>query len=269
MSLPCVTDTASTQSKPAGFGLWLQYGENLLVSFALAAMMILPLAEIVLRKTLHVGLVGSSAFVQHFTLAVGVLGGAIAAREGRLLSLSTLAGLLKGKWKTAATIFSNSFASAITVFLCVASFQFVLSEKQSGNKLAYDIPVWIIQTILPIGFALVTWRLIRHASEKWRGRAIAILLAGLFVWIASRPPFEPAKMVVPALIGLVIATVLGAPVFTTLGGAALILFWGDGSPIASIPLDHYRLVTNPSLPAIPLFTLAGYFLAEEIGRAHV
>ena len=33
-------------------------------------------------------------------------------------------------------------------------------------------------------------------------------------------------------------------------------------PIASIPLDHYRLVVNPSLPMIPLFTLAGYFLAE-------
>jgi tripartite ATP-independent transporter DctM subunit len=42
----------------------------------------------------------------------------------------------------------------------------------------------------------------------------------------------------------------------------LILFWGADLPIASIPLDHYRLVINPSLPTIPLFTLAGYFLAE-------
>ncbi|PYV83099.1 MAG: C4-dicarboxylate ABC transporter permease, partial [Acidobacteria bacterium] len=47
-----------------------------------------------------------------------------------------------------------------------------------------------------------------------------------------------------------------------MGGAALILFWSADLPIASIPLDHYRLVTNPSLPTIPLFTLAGYFLAE-------
>jgi TRAP-type C4-dicarboxylate transport system permease large subunit len=52
-------------------------------------------------------------------------------------------------------------------------------------------------------------------------------------------------------------------VFTTLAGAALILFWGDGLPIASIPIDLYRLTVNPSLPAIPLFTLAGYFLAES------
>src|SRR3989454_11438188 len=53
--------------------------------------------------------------------------------------------------------------------------------------------------------------------------------------------------------------------YTTLfrsGGAALILFWGEEVPIASIPVETYRLVVSPTLPTIPLFTLAGYFLAE-------
>ena len=48
----------------------------------------------------------------------------------------------------------------------------------------------------------------------------------------------------------------------SLGGAALILFWGEDLPIASISLTHYSMVTNPTLPTVPLFTLAGYFLAE-------
>ncbi|MCI0419453.1 MAG: TRAP transporter large permease subunit, partial [Acidobacteria bacterium] len=91
---------------------------------------------------------------------------------------------------------------------------------------------------------------------------MAAALAGLLILLAVRPPVSPADMVAPALIGLLAATSLGAPVFATLGGAALILFWGADLPIASIPLDHYRLVINPSLPTIPLFTLAGYFLAE-------
>src|SRR5258708_38980714 len=29
-----------------------------------------------------------------------------------------------------------------------------------------------------------------------------------------------------------------------------------------MPISDYALVTNPSLPTLPLFTLAGYFLAE-------
>ena len=47
-----------------------------------------------------------------------------------------------------------------------------------------------------------------------------------------------------------------------MGGAALILFTGAGQPIAAIPVAQYALVTNPVLPTLPLFTLAGYFLAE-------
>ena len=67
---------------------------------------------------------------------------------------------------------------------------------------------------------------------------------------------------IPALVALGLATLLGAPVFTALGGAALILFWGHDLPIQAVPLKHYSLTTNNMLPSIPIFTLAGYFLAE-------
>ena len=52
------------------------------------------------------------------------------------------------------------------------------------------------------------------------------------------------------------------PAFATLGGVALILFWSADQPIAAIPVAHYSLVTNPALPTLPLFTMAGYFMAE-------
>ncbi len=73
------------------------HGENAIVTLALAALIALPLAESVLRKTLHLGLSGSTALVQHFTLILGMIGGVIAARENRLMPLSTLVTLLKGK----------------------------------------------------------------------------------------------------------------------------------------------------------------------------
>ena len=63
---------------------WLRFlysGEDRLLALVLAAMMILPLAELVLRKVANVGITGSSSFVQHLTLLVGMLGGALAARE--------------------------------------------------------------------------------------------------------------------------------------------------------------------------------------------
>ena len=241
---------------------FLSGGENLVVSLALTAMVLIPLVDIVLRKAFQTGISGSTAIIQHLCLAVGMLGGAIAARENRLLALSTLVSVLKGRWKAVATILANSIASAVTGFLCVASVQFVIAEKGGGETLAYGIPAWIFQALLPVGFGLVALRLLWSSGHTWTGRIASTMLAGSAVWLCIESGISPEKMMLPALAALLVATIIGVPVFVTLGGAALILFWGMGVPIASIPVDHYQQVTNPSLPAIPLFTLAGYFLAE-------
>ncbi len=56
---------------------------------------------------------------------------------------------------------------------------------------------------------------------------------------------------------------LGAPIFVLLGGTAALLFWGDGFGTFSVADAYYGLSTNALIPALPLFTLAGYFLAES------
>ena len=64
-------------------------------------------------------------------------------------------------------------------------------------------------------------------------------------------------------LGIVLAgTVAGGPLFAALGGSAVWLFLVDGTPIAAVPADAYRLAVHPTLPSIPLFTLAGFLLAE-------
>ena len=246
----------------AGWRTLFHKSENVVLSLALGAMAVLPIAEIILRTTLGFGIPGSAGMVQHLTLWVGMLGGAVAAREARLLSLSTGSALLKGPWKAAAGVFSGSVATAIAALLGIASVQFVMTERDSGNVFIGRVPLWIVEIILPIGFLIVAFRLWRHASYSRAGRAVAALLVGMILYVVARPPVEPSLLVVPAFIGLLVATALGAPVFTALGGAALILFWGEGVPIASIPVETYRLTVSPTLPTIPLFTLAGYFFAE-------
>ena len=249
---------------PAGDGWrrWLREVENLLVSLTLAALVLLPLGEIVLRKLFQTGISGATAFQQHLTLLIGLLGGALAAREGRLLTLSTLMDFLKGQGQVFARVFSSAFAAGISVFLCVAAAQLVQTEKEAGKILAYGIPLWTIQLVMPLSFGVIALRVLWRAAESWRGRLVALLLAGGVVWIGLQPPIAPDTLVLPALLALLAAVVLGAPIFVLLGGAALILFWGQDLPIASISLTHYSMVTNPTLPTVPLFTLAGYFLAE-------
>jgi C4-dicarboxylate transporter, DctM subunit len=192
-----------------------------------------------------------------------MLGGAIAAREGRLLSLSTLGETaLRGRLKTVARIFTGGVSAAVSVFLCLASYQFVETEREAGTILAYGIPVWVVEWVLPIGFAVIAIRVLLHTSEKWAPRGMAAVSAAVIVGAVMLWPTGSHQFVLAAMFILFIASVLGMPAFATLGGAALILFWGADQPIASIPIAHYGLVTYPSLPTLPLFTLAGYFLAE-------
>jgi tripartite ATP-independent transporter DctM subunit len=250
------------RAPPAGWRGLLRSGENLIVSLALGVMVLLPLAEALLRKLFHTGISGASPIVQHLVLAVGMLGGAVAAREGRLLSLSTLRVMLRGRWKPAAIVASSGFAVTVSVFLCVASAQYISFTKPAGKILAYGVPVWVVQLILPVAFAVIAVRLLAHSSDTRTGRLVTLGVAAALILVGLYPPLDPAHLVGPGIVLMLVAAALGAPIFTVLGGAALILFWGQQSPIASLAIDHYRMVVNPSLPAIPLFTLAGYFLAE-------
>ncbi len=248
------------RTPPAHSSRWSMAG-NLALTLTLALMILLPIAEIVLRQ-FSTGIPSAPTFLQHLTLVVGMLGGAVAAREGRLLALSTLSVGLKGRGLHLATIYSGGFAAAVTAFLCVASVRFVLQERAAGGKLAYDIPLWLVMAVLPVGFGAITARLLWRAGDTWPRRAAAVALAAGLAGLVGLQPLPPERMVWPMLGGLLMATLLGAPVFVTLGGAALILFWGSSVPIAAVAIEHYNLVTNPALPSIPLFTLAGYFMAE-------
>ncbi len=241
---------------------WATAGENWLVVVCMAVMLVLPVVEIVLRKFFKGGISGSAAITQHLTLAVGMLGGVLAARDGRLLAMSAVSAFLKDRWLALAQLVSSVVAAVVSLFLAVGGAQLVVEERKSEGLIAYGVPVWIGEMLMPIGFVLVAVYLLWRAGASWKTRGTAVLAAGLLVWLVLHPPVDPEKLVTPLLLGLLVATVLGAPVFVTLGGAAVILFWGIGQPISAISINHYNLVTNPSLPSIPLFTLAGYLLAE-------
>lgn len=242
---------------------WLNTAENAVVSVALFIMVLIPLAESFLRRTFHVGIPASTAIVQHMVLVVGMLGGAIAAREGRLLSLSALGETaVRGPLKNVLRVFTSSVSATITAFLGLAAWQFVLTEREAGEILVYGAPLWVVELVLPIGFAVIAIRILLHTSDKWGPRTLAALSAVLLVELVLVRPGGIHLSGAIALFILLVVSVLGVPAFVTLGGAALILFWGVDQPIAAIPVAHYSLVTNPSLPTLPLFTLAGYFLAE-------
>lgn len=62
---------------------------------------------------------------------------------------------------------------------------------------------------------------------------------------------------------LIIFVLIGTPLFAVVGSISLIGFSKEGIDTAAIMIELYRLADQPVLLAIPLFTVAGYLLAES------
>jgi len=243
--------------------------ENLVLTFFFGVMMVLPLLDIVARK-LHalydwfpaVLVSGSLGLVQHTVLAIMMFGGAIAAREGKLLQLATTAGLIPQRFKAAARIITTGLGAAITFYLVLAGVSLVVQLKPVGAIIALGLPTWVVLAFMPLGFSMILLRMIWRSSDKWHERLMTLFLAG---WLAYLAPMvhNPSQTFIYVCFGLLmVAVVFGMPVFLVLGGAALIFLWNSDTPISSIPAETYRMVVSPTIPTIPLFTLTGYFLAE-------
>ncbi|MFH1017163.1 MAG: TRAP transporter large permease subunit [Pseudomonadota bacterium] len=64
-------------------------------------------------------------------------------------------------------------------------------------------------------------------------------------------------------LGLLLIALLGAPIFTVIAAVGIFAFNRAGIDTAALIVELYRLVSFPALIAIPLFTFAGYVLAES------
>ncbi|MCH9650107.1 MAG: TRAP transporter large permease subunit [Deltaproteobacteria bacterium] len=225
-------------------------------------MVLLPLVEIVARKLFGIGVPGSAAFTQHLTLWVGFLGAALAATEGKLLALATGELIPKGRFRSLSGGFAGAVAAGISTLLFWACFDLIVLEREAETMIAAGVPVWIGQLAMPIGFGLIAVRLVWRSSARWPGRLLALAAIGVATWIARHPELLEFRPAWPGLLILLVATLLGGPIFAAIGGFAVLLFMAEGVPAAAVPAETYRLVVSPTLPAIPLFTLAGFLLAE-------
>lgn len=55
----------------------------------------------------------------------------------------------------------------------------------------------------------------------------------------------------------------GLPVYAMMGAVALVAFFGADIELSAVTVEMYRLTSTPTLVSIPIFTFAGYLMAES------
>lgn len=244
--------------------------DAVLAGAALALMLVLPLIEIVLRPLFGVGIANAPVFVQHSGLVLAMFGALVAERGGHLTSLGAgFAGSHDPRLRRLAGLYARAGSAVLCGMLAQASATFVLAEMEMPRDIAYGIPGGWFMLAMPFGFLLLGvrfgWRL--EAGHIWR--IVALLMLPALGWLFAQHYDGQTLALWPFAIGLLLLLLCGAPVFTVLGGLALALFWSEGQPLAAVPLSHYQITVNPSLPALPLFTLAGLVFARTGAAARL
>ena len=242
--------------------------DEALAAAALALMTLVPLIEIGARPFLGRGIENAPVVVQHLGLLLAMFGALAAGRQGQLTTLGSSLDQVGGAGLQAAVkAWARGSSAVVCGLLALASWRFVATEIDAGQHLAYGVPVWWLQAAMPLGFALLGLQLGTRCAQAgpapaWAAGLVGVALTGAGAALGWRFDGHLLLPLWPAMVAVVLALLAGAPIFGVLGGLALALFWSEGLPLASIALSHYQITVNPSLPALPLFTLAGLVLAR-------
>ena len=241
----------------------LRAWDSSIAAAALLGMVLIPFIEVLLRPIQGSGIENAPVVVQHLGLLFSLAGAVYAERTGHLTSLGSL-------WKEFHSPLSKKIARAFVFLsssllcgvLALGSHDLVMSEIESGQVIAYGVPTWVFLCALPFGFCALAIQL----GQKWHDHWLIQWAGMLAVWFMVVPVnawlIDATISTTLASFFLLCLLILGGPVFLVLAGLSWILFSSENIPLASLSLSHYQITVNPSLPALPLFTLAGLIFAN-------
>jgi C4-dicarboxylate transporter, DctM subunit len=235
---------------------------------ALALSAIFPLVDAVGRPFGGFHIPGGAATLQQLTLWLAFVGGLVATRERTHLTLSTVELFGKSWLRQVARFVAGAVAAAVAGILAYGAAQLVAANRIQDKTITGGLPEWVSELVMPTALGLMAIRFAWGASERWPLK-LAALAAVPLAFSLGLLPEHAEGLIWPLAIIVVAAVLLGMPVFAAMGGLALALFFKDGTPVAAVSAEVYRLIASPTLPAIPLLTACGYVLAESGASARL
>jgi TRAP-type C4-dicarboxylate transport system permease small subunit len=135
--------------------------EDLTLVLALISMLLMALLQIVLRNLFDSGLLWAESFLRILVLWVAMLGAMVATRERNHISIDLLSRLIsKPVLLALLRAVTQLFAAAICFIAAYYCVEFISYEYEDGTIAFAEVPVWICQSIMPIGFFIMGSRFV-------------------------------------------------------------------------------------------------------------
>ncbi len=132
--------------------------EDFLLVLILSIMIIIAVSQILLRNYFDIGLVWSDSLLRALVLWVGLLGAIVASRNENHISIDILSRFMSARIKAISNIVTDIFTVVVCVVVSYYSYNFVKLDFDENISTFGDLPAWMIESILPIGFAVIALR---------------------------------------------------------------------------------------------------------------
>lgn len=140
--------------------LWrvLRSAEDGALVCLLLMMVLLAVAQIVMRNFADQSLVWADPFLRVSVLWIGLLGAGIAARENSHIAIDIATRYLPERLARASGVVLSLFAASVCITFAWFAFAFVRSEYSYGAIAFGSVPAWWCESIMPAAFALMAVR---------------------------------------------------------------------------------------------------------------
>jgi len=142
--------------------------EKIALLSLLALMLIFILTQFFLRNVFQTGLMGGDTFIRHLFIWVIFMAAGLTSQEDSHLKVDLIIKLVSDRWKIIFKIITDFFSFFICLFLFGVSLNFIYTEYLIQETISfYNIPLWIMVIIIPLGYLVIALRFLRNAFSSF------------------------------------------------------------------------------------------------------
>ena len=253
---------------------------NIFILFLVGVLIVLPMVFFLISEIGGIPVLDGERLIIHIVFIFACFAGMVTSADNKQLGIEVFNLKLSAKLKSAVTQVNNGITTAVLTAVFFACFPNILVVIESTDLL-WGIPVRFVCCALPLMFFAQLFLCFKKNNTLVS--SLVGLLVGLFISCGSiavilytllgrDSPFLTvsaslwqsfsAPLMVPLILVLIVAALFGLPLFVVLLGITYTAFSQGGGYVDVIPLEMYHILTDTSIAAIPLFTIAGCLLAE-------
>ena len=255
--------------------------------FAVALVALLTVTALVIKimqDNLHLQVMDADTIVVNIAFVFACVAGLITWRENRALCLANVTEKFPPSAKNVLKLVATFVTSLIITQLFLASFLQIVNPDQFTNTFLFLTEKRCF-FFYPLCFLMILV-LVFQKAQGWQERAAAIAgtifglltsmsaVTGIIWYLTGNSDMSALyamadawnafcdKTVLLWVVALIALAFSGVPLFVVISGITYVIFSKAGGYIDVLPIEAYSKLADKSIAAIPLFTIAGYVLAQ-------